>query len=35
LVLVHLRIAHQVGDQLDLHLEPEEAFGDFDEELIF
>jgi FKBP-type peptidyl-prolyl cis-trans isomerase SlyD len=26
---------HQVGDQLDLHLEPEEAFGDFDEELIF
>lgn len=26
---------HQVGDQLDLHLEPEEAFGDFKEELIF
>lgn len=26
---------HQVGDQLDLHLEPEEAFGDFNEELIF
>ena len=26
---------HQIGDQLDLHLEPEEAFGDFNEELIF
>ena len=26
---------HQVGDQIDLHLEPEDAFGDFDESLIF
>jgi FKBP-type peptidyl-prolyl cis-trans isomerase SlyD len=25
---------HEVGDALDLHLEPEDAFGDFDESLI-
>jgi FKBP-type peptidyl-prolyl cis-trans isomerase SlyD len=26
---------HEVGDQLDLHLEPEHAFGDYDERLLF
>ena len=26
---------HEAGDLLDLHLEPEEAFGDFDEHLLF
>ena len=26
---------HKAGDQLDLHLEPEEAFGDYDEQLVF
>jgi len=26
---------HEPGDQLDLHLEPEEAFGDYDEQLVF
>ena len=26
---------HSAGATLDLHLEPEEAFGDFDEELLF
>ena len=26
---------HVAGDQLDLHLEPEEAFGDYEESLIF
>jgi FKBP-type peptidyl-prolyl cis-trans isomerase SlyD len=26
---------HEAGDQLDLHLEPEEAFGDYDENLVF
>src|SRR5689334_12655770 len=26
---------HEAGDKLDLHLEPEEAFGDFDERLVF
>lgn len=26
---------HQAGDRLDLHLEPEEAFGDYDEGLVF
>lgn len=26
---------HQAGDTLDLHLEPEEAFGDYDEQLVF
>ena len=26
---------HNTGATLDLHLEPEEAFGDFDEELLF
>ena len=26
---------HQPGDKLDLHLEPEDAFGDYDEKLVF
>ncbi|SFC68993.1 FKBP-type peptidyl-prolyl cis-trans isomerase SlyD [Polaromonas sp. OV174] len=26
---------HQAGDQLELHLEPENAFGDYDENLVF
>lgn len=26
---------HEAGDTLDLHLEPEEAFGDYDERLVF
>jgi len=26
---------HEVGDLIDLHLEPEEAFGDFDELMVF
>ncbi len=26
---------HQAGDRLDLHLEPEEAFGDYNEALVF
>ena len=26
---------HEPGDKLDLHLEPEEAFGDFNDQLIF
>jgi len=26
---------HEVGDRLDLHLEPEEAFGEYDEKLVF
>jgi len=26
---------HVAGDTLDLHLEPEEAFGDYDEQLVF
>jgi FKBP-type peptidyl-prolyl cis-trans isomerase SlyD len=26
---------HVAGDRLDLHLEPEEAFGDYDEHLVF
>ena len=26
---------HAAGDKLDLHLEPEEAFGDYDEQLVF
>ena len=26
---------HEAGDELDLHLEPEEAFGDYNEELVF
>jgi FKBP-type peptidyl-prolyl cis-trans isomerase SlyD len=26
---------HEPGDQLDLHLEPEDAFGDYDERLVF
>jgi FKBP-type peptidyl-prolyl cis-trans isomerase SlyD len=26
---------HEAGDQLDLHLEPEEAFGDYNQQLVF
>ena len=26
---------HEAGDRLDLHLEPEDAFGDYDEHLVF
>ena len=26
---------HVAGDKVDLHLEPEEAFGDFDDQLVF
>ena len=26
---------HEPGDKLDLHLEPEQAFGDYDENLVF
>jgi FKBP-type peptidyl-prolyl cis-trans isomerase SlyD len=26
---------HEPGDRLDLHLEPEEAFGDYNEQLVF
>ena len=26
---------HEAGDRLELHLEPEEAFGDYDEQLVF
>lgn len=26
---------HEPGDRVDLHLEPEEAFGDYDEQLVF
>ena len=26
---------HELGDRIDLHLEPEEAFGDYDENLVF
>ena len=26
---------HESGDKLDLHLEPEEAFGDYNEQLVF
>jgi FKBP-type peptidyl-prolyl cis-trans isomerase SlyD len=26
---------HEKGDKLDLHLEPEEAFGDYNEQLVF
>jgi FKBP-type peptidyl-prolyl cis-trans isomerase SlyD len=26
---------HTAGDKIDLHLEPEEAFGDYDEKLVF
>lgn len=26
---------HAAGDRIDLHLEPEDAFGDFDEQLLF
>jgi FKBP-type peptidyl-prolyl cis-trans isomerase SlyD len=26
---------HEPGDRIDLHLEPEDAFGDYDEQLVF
>lgn len=26
---------HEAGERVDVHLEPEEAFGDYDEELVF
>jgi FKBP-type peptidyl-prolyl cis-trans isomerase SlyD len=26
---------HEPGDRLDLHIEPEDAFGDYDEQLVF
>ena len=26
---------HEAGDRLDLHLEPEEAFGDYNEKLVY
>ena len=26
---------HEAGDKIDLHLEPEQAFGDYDESLVF
>lgn len=26
---------HEAGDRLDLHLEPEDAFGDYDDQLVF
>lgn len=26
---------HEAGDRVDLHLEPEDAFGDYDEQLVF
>ncbi len=26
---------HEAGDRLDLHLEPQDAFGDYDEQLVF
>jgi FKBP-type peptidyl-prolyl cis-trans isomerase SlyD len=26
---------HEAGDRIDLHLEPEEAFGDYNEQLVF
>jgi FKBP-type peptidyl-prolyl cis-trans isomerase SlyD len=26
---------HEPGDKVDLHLEPEDAFGDYDENLVF
>ena len=26
---------HEPGDRLDLHLEPQDAFGDYDEQLVF
>lgn len=28
-------LGHQAGDRLELHLEPELAFGDYDEQLVF
>jgi FKBP-type peptidyl-prolyl cis-trans isomerase SlyD len=31
----HALEGHEVGDQIDLHLEPEDAFGDFDEQRVF
>ena len=31
----HALEGHEVGDHIDLHLEPEDAFGDFDEQRVF
>ena len=31
----HALEGHEAGDQVDLHLEPEDAFGDYDEQLVF
>lgn len=28
-------VGHEPGDKIDLHLEPEHAFGDFDDQLLF
>lgn len=28
-------MGHEAGDKIDLHLEPEHAFGDFDDQLLF
>lgn len=28
-------VGHETGEKLDLHLEPEQAFGDYDEHLVF
>ncbi|HEX5388865.1 MAG TPA: FKBP-type peptidyl-prolyl cis-trans isomerase [Burkholderiaceae bacterium] len=28
-------LGHEAGDRIDLHLEPEHAFGDFDDQLLF
>ena len=28
-------VGHEAGDRLELHLEPEQAFGDYDEQLVF
>lgn len=33
--IVSALLHHQVGDTLQLHLEPEQAFGDYDENLVF
>jgi len=33
--LEHALEGHAAGDTLDLHLEPEDAFGDYDEQLVF
>ena len=31
----HALQGHEAGDRLELHLEPEDAFGDYDENLVF